>query len=155
MREIDAVLAGIHRALKPDGRFVGEFGGHGNVAAIGTALRAVWRRRGVALLAPWYYPTVDEFSDRLTAAGFHVTSAQLIPRPTPLPSGMADWIRTFANWALDTLPAGERDEAVADAVQLLAPALRDARGHWTADYVRLRFGARKGAELEPPRSPAR
>jgi SAM-dependent methyltransferase len=142
MREIDAVLAGVRRALKPGGRFVGEFGGHGNVAAIGTALRAVWRRRGVALLAPWYYPTVDEFADRLAAASFDVASAQLIPRPTPLPSGMADWIRTFANWALDALPAADRDEAVDEAVQLLAPALRDARGHWTADYVRLRFAAR-------------
>jgi hypothetical protein len=56
---------------------------------------------------------------------------------------MADWIRTFANWALDTLPAGERDKAVDEVVQLLAPALRDARGRWTADYVRLRFAAQK------------
>ena len=30
----DAVIAGVVRALRPDGRFVGEFGGHGNVAAI-------------------------------------------------------------------------------------------------------------------------
>lgn len=141
--EIDLVLAGACRALKPHGRFVGEFGGHGNVAAIGTALRAVWRRYGVLLQPPWYYPTPAEFSARLLAAGFHVESAQLIARPTPLPSGMADWIRTFANWALVALLPEERDAALAEAEDLLSPALRDAQGRWTADYVRLRFVARK------------
>ena len=35
-RDPDAVVAGVARALKPGGRFVGEFGGHGNVAAIVT-----------------------------------------------------------------------------------------------------------------------
>src|SRR5208337_4503768 len=34
----EAVLAGIARALKLGGRFVAEFGGHGNVAAIVTAM---------------------------------------------------------------------------------------------------------------------
>src|SRR5690606_32972475 len=33
MPDHDAVLAGVVRALRPGGRFVGEFGGHGNVAA--------------------------------------------------------------------------------------------------------------------------
>jgi SAM-dependent methyltransferase len=145
IREIDEVLTGVHRALRPGGRFVGEFGGHGNVAAITTAMRATWTHRGVPFDAPWYYPTVEEFSERLAAAGFDVLTAQLIPRPTPLPSGMADWIRTFSNWALELIPRTERDAAVADVVQLLAPALCDARGHWTADYVRLRFAARKPA----------
>jgi SAM-dependent methyltransferase len=36
----EAVIAGVHRALKHGGRFVAEFGGHGNVAAIVTAMRA-------------------------------------------------------------------------------------------------------------------
>src|SRR5688500_15143750 len=40
MKQPDAVIAGVRRALKPGGRFVGEFGGHGNVAAIVTALVA-------------------------------------------------------------------------------------------------------------------
>jgi len=33
----ERVLAGVWRALKPGGRFVGEFGGYGNVAVIVTA----------------------------------------------------------------------------------------------------------------------
>jgi len=43
----DAAIAGVARALKPGGRFVGEFGGHGNMAAVVTALAAVLDKRGV------------------------------------------------------------------------------------------------------------
>ena len=35
-----AVAAGVFRALKPGGRFVGEMGGHGNIASLRAALRA-------------------------------------------------------------------------------------------------------------------
>ena len=35
-----ALLRGVARALKPGGRFVAEFGGHGNIAAIRVALYA-------------------------------------------------------------------------------------------------------------------
>src|SRR5215469_14834213 len=36
MRPPEAVLAGVHRALRPSGRFVAEMGGHNNTAAIQT-----------------------------------------------------------------------------------------------------------------------
>jgi SAM-dependent methyltransferase len=41
MRDQDAVLQGVYRALKPGGRFMAECGGHGNIAAIRVALLAV------------------------------------------------------------------------------------------------------------------
>ncbi|MBM3520657.1 MAG: class I SAM-dependent methyltransferase, partial [Alphaproteobacteria bacterium] len=46
MKAADKVAEGVSRALKPGGRFVAEFGGHGNVAAIVTAMLAVARHRG-------------------------------------------------------------------------------------------------------------
>ena len=46
MRRPELVIAGVRRALRPRGRFAGEFGGHGNVAAIATAIRAVGALRG-------------------------------------------------------------------------------------------------------------
>lgn len=46
MRRPELVIAGVHRALRPRGRFAGEFGAHGNVAAIATALRAVGALHG-------------------------------------------------------------------------------------------------------------
>jgi len=140
--DLDAALRGIHHALKSGGRFVGECGGHGNVAAVSTALQAVARRHGVRAHMPWQYPTPADFSRRLVAAGFTPVSVELIPRPTPLPSGMAAWLRTFAGPIFEQLPAEARERAVDETVDLLRWSLCDERGQWSADYVRLRFAAR-------------
>ena len=69
---------------------------------------------------------------------------ELIPRPTLLESsGMAGWLRTFRRGVLDKLPQELRATVVDECCNLLAPALRDEDGHWIADYVRLRFIARR------------
>ena len=142
------VLRGVRRALRPGGRFVAELGGHGNVAAIYTALLAVFARRGVDL-APHllFFPTADEYQSLLQDHGFRVESIALIPRPTPLPTGMRGWLNTFASGFLAMLPPPERAAAVEETEQLLRPTLCDARDQWTADYVRLRFAARLGDDL--------
>jgi SAM-dependent methyltransferase len=134
------VVAGVRRALRPGGRFVGEFGGHGNVAAVVVALRAVLGARVPA--SPWYFPTADEYAERLEAQGFRVDSIALIPRPTPLPTDLGGWLDTFAGSFVSALPANERLAARDAVVALLTPVLRDTRGRWTLDYVRLRFAAR-------------
>jgi SAM-dependent methyltransferase len=142
-RDPPAVARGVARALKPGGRFVGEMGGHGNVAAITTALVAVLSARGLdgAAAIPWYFPTVEEYRLVLEAAGFLVERIELIPRPTPLPTDMEGWLDTFAEPFLKRLPQAERDRANAEVVALLRPSLCDRAGRWTADYVRLRFRA--------------
>lgn len=141
--ELKPVLDGVHRALRPHGRFVGEFGGHGCVAAVCTAVRAVAGRHGIELRLPWNFPTVDEFEASLAATGFEALLVRLVPRPTFLPSGMAAWLRTFAGWVFDVLPEAQRETAYVETVELLRPALCDSRGRWTADYTRLRFAARR------------
>jgi len=40
---------------------------------------------------------------------------------------------------IEALPESEREIVVRETVELLAPALQDEEGNWTADYVRLRF----------------
>jgi SAM-dependent methyltransferase len=137
----DLVLAGVARALRSGGRLAGEFGGKGNVAALVTALIAVLDRRGVdgAAAMPWYFPTAAEYRARLEAHGFHVASIEIVPRPTPLPTGIEGWLETFAAPFLTRLPPAERGPAASEAIALLAPSLRDDAGAWTADYVRLRF----------------
>jgi trans-aconitate methyltransferase len=144
-----AVIAGVFRALKPGGRFVGEFGGHGNVAAIVTALNAVLTARGLdaSRLRRWY-PTAERYAAMLAAGGFAVEQATLIPRPTHLPTGIAGWLATFVDPFLDDPafaagPAIDRDALKAEAAALVAPALRTDTGEWIADYVRLRFKAIK------------
>jgi trans-aconitate methyltransferase len=138
------VVAGVRRALRPAGRFVGEFGGFGNVAAIVTALIAVLDRRGIdgAAAKPWYNPTAKEYAAMLEDAGFAEVEAWLVPRPTPLPTGMAGWLETFGEPFTRHVPQAERAAAIEEALRLLAPSLRDSAGEWIADYVRLRFTAR-------------
>ena len=145
MLDPDVVIAGIWRALKPGGRFVGEMGGEGNVRLIKAALVAALNARGLdgAAAVPWYFPSPDEYRGKLEAAGFSVTSIKLIPRPTPLPGDMADWLGTFAGNFLNQVPAADRAAFLAEVSEALAPDLRDAEGKWTADYVRLRFVAEK------------
>jgi len=143
MRNADAVIAGVRRALRPGGRFVGEFGGHGNVAAIVTALVAALNARGLdgAARVPWFFPTPAEYAAKLEAQGFRVDSIGLVPRPTPLPTGMRGWLDTFANPLLDGVDAAARGPILDEVEALLAPSLRDRSGNWSADYVRLRFAA--------------
>ena len=143
MSRPDEVIRGVARALRPGGRFVAEFGGLGNVAAITTALRAALLEIGVDGLAvrPWFFPSPAEYRQRLEAQGFSVEAMDLIPRPTPLSTGMAGWLETFGDPFLRHAPADRRPELVERVVAILQPALCDADGNWTADYVRLRFRA--------------
>jgi trans-aconitate methyltransferase len=139
-----AVIEGVFRALKPGGRFVAEFGGHGNVAAVTTAMRATaWRRGGDAALAgPWFFPSVAVYREMLEERGFRVVRIGLFPRPTPLASGMIAWLRVFRRPFFAQFGADE-DVVLSEVEELLAPSLRDAKGNWTADYVRLRVEAVK------------
>ncbi len=142
----DAAIASAYRALRRPGRFVGELGGHGCVAAINLALITALEKRGIknaADVSPWYFPTVDDYAQRLERAGFKAESVQLIPRPTPLPTGMRGWLETFANPFCAVLPQEERGAFLDDATKMLRPVLCDQQGRWTADYMRLRFIARK------------
>lgn len=145
MRDHEAVIQGVRRALEPGGRFVGEFGGHGNVAAIVTALVAALDRRGLdgAARMTWIFPTAEEWRERLEQNGFVVETATIIPRPTPLPTGMSGWLKTFANPFLVGMASDEQEALLEEAERSLTPSLRDCKGGWTADYVRLRFAATK------------
>src|ERR1700733_2211196 len=87
MRRPDEVIAGVHRALRPRGRFVAEMGGHRCVHKIRIALVDALNGRGLdgEGAVPWYFPTPEEYSQHLIKGGFIVKSIVLIPRPTPLP----------------------------------------------------------------------
>jgi SAM-dependent methyltransferase len=143
MKRPDAVIDGVARALRPGGRFVGEFGGQGCVAKIVAALDRALARRGLdaASLNPWYFPSAEEYRKRLEARGFEVRSIALFPRPTPLPGDVTGWLETFAESFTRGLGAGERQPFLAEVRDALRPELVDPSGVWVADYVRLRFWA--------------
>jgi trans-aconitate methyltransferase len=147
MRNQDAMLAGVKRALRPGGRFVAEMGGHGNIASIQVALAAVLMRHGLSrefnVEQINYFPTPESYRARLEKHGFAVEEIQLIPRLTPLgESGMHGWLMIFRRGVLEAIPEALRPAVIDETVALLEPVLRDEQGNWTADYVRLRFMAR-------------
>jgi trans-aconitate methyltransferase len=147
MRRADAVITGVHRALRPGGRFVAEFGGHRCVATIREALIAALDRRGIdgAAFDPWFFPTADDYRARLERAGFVVDSIAVFPRPTQLPSDILGWLETFAHAFVQPLAEPERAGYLDEVRRALQPALCDASGTWTADYTRLRFSAHRPA----------
>ena len=103
------------------------------------------RRGDPALVAPWFFPTVEEYGRLLAEGGFTVREVALVPRPTPLKTGMEGWLRTFGRSFFDQFPEPDRTKVVSKVVELLRPSLCDTRGVWTADHVRLRFCAERGA----------
>ena len=145
IREPDRVITGVYRALKPGGRFVGEFGGKGNIGAIYEAIVAAICRRGLDPEAynPWYYPDCSDYSAKLVASGFRVVDCLLIDRPTPLPGTLVAWLETFAQTFTAAVAPDERKAFLDEVSRSLAHKLSDNAGNWWADYVRIRFQAIK------------
>jgi trans-aconitate methyltransferase len=134
------------RALKPGGRFVAEFGGHGNIAGIAAAVAEATREVvGVPVGHGWYFPSVGEYAPILERYGLEVRSAALFDRPTPLDGadGFRDWLTMFRGGLLDRVPEPARGAVLARAEEIARAGLfRD--GRWVADYRRLRVAAVRG-----------
>ncbi len=142
MPDAHAVVRGVARALRPGGRFVGEMGAHGNVAAISTALIAALEAEDVPGTGmPLFFPTAYDYRAILEGVGFTVQVIEAYARPTRLPAGMRAWLETFGDPYFATGDTGIRAAVYARAERYLAPSLRLHDGTWIADYVRLRFRA--------------
>jgi trans-aconitate methyltransferase len=145
MKQPEAVVAGVASSLKPAGRFIGEFGGKGNVERIRSALYAGLRRHAIdpTRIDPWYNPSPEEYSKLLSKAGFIISYIELVPRPTRLPGDILDWLEIFAQPFTQSLAEPQRRDFLKEVRNELATCLRDGVGNWIADYVRLRFKATK------------
>ncbi|MBM3502733.1 MAG: methyltransferase domain-containing protein [Alphaproteobacteria bacterium] len=145
MRDSAAVIDGVYRALKPGGRFVAECGGAGNVKTIVAAIDRILSQRGYPGLVgnPWVFADAREYRALLESRGFEVLEIGLHERPTRLPGDVGGWLDTFADSFLRVLPFADRRPARDAVVNALRPEICDRGGVWWADYVRLRFSARR------------
>ena len=148
MRRPEKVIACVWNALKPGGRFVAEFGGQGNVAAvIGAISRVLERDYGIDASAchPWYFPSIGQYSTLLEKQGFRVTFAAHFDRPTPMKdgeNGLRLWLDGFADAFFEGLSPAEREEAIRNIeAEARDELFRD--GVWYVDYRRLRVAAVK------------
>ena len=147
VREPEAAIACMARALKPGGRLILEMGGQGNIARIREEAEAVLRGAGYRAQHLWYFPSVGEYSSLLEKHGFEVRMAQNFARETKLEHperGMREWLEMFGGAYFEDVPAAEHDALVRQIEARLKPYLwRD--NAWFADYRRLRVVAEKPA----------
>jgi len=144
MTNVTSVLSGVAKALKPNGRFVGEFGGHGNVASLVNAMIKCFANHSEfgGFENPWYFPSAEQYTQQLQSHGFKVHYIELIPRPTPLDSGVSEWLKIFSNGITKNLNPTQKKQFLDEVEQLVKPHIL-IQNEWVADYVRLRFSAEK------------
>lgn len=145
IKDADRVICKVFEALRSGGRFVAECGGFKCVETIHSALVTELEQRGYDGRGanPWYFPTAEEYRERLIRAGFEVDYIAVIPRPTRLPGDILGFLETFGGSFTSVLPVAERKEYLNDVRMRLRPLLCSDDGVWTADYTRLRFKASK------------
>lgn len=145
IHEPEAVIERVTHHLKIGGRFVAEFGGKGNVAALENAMRVAADKLELPPFGQLnYFPSIGEYTSLLEKVGLEPTFATLFDRPTPLdgPHGARHWIEQFRAGYLDTLEPQQHEAILDEAENLLRPILLNENG-WFADYRRLRFVAVK------------
>lgn len=148
MTDQEGATAAVGAALRPGGRFVAEMGGFGNVAAVRAAAGCVLARHRLRL-PEWRFPTAHAQEALLARHGLDVEVLEVEARPTLLPTGVTGWLGAFARPALSRLAEPDAKRVLDEVEQVLAPVLRDDQGRWFADYVRLRFRARKPWPMTP------
>lgn len=146
MKRAEDVARAVWLALAPGGRFVAEFGGKGNVAAIAESIAGVMEEDfGIVAESrnPWFYPSIGEYAALLERQGFRVAYAIHFDRPTPLTdgeNGLDHWLELFASSFFEGLDARQKLEAIRRIKDRAKPLIYED-GVWIADYKRIRIAA--------------
>jgi len=146
MQDAAAVARSIWLALREGGRFVAEFAGSGNVAALTAAMKQAleahvysWTGRN-----PWYFPTIGEYAGLLEQTGFRVMFAHHFDQPTPLKreAGIRVWLDGFADYFFPDVASADKASIYRAIEEMVRPRL-ERGGEWMVDTSRLRIVAIK------------
>ncbi len=141
----NALLKNIHKALKPQGLLVCEFGASGNVATIENAFVKVYQGLGYSYKPKFNFPTVEAFGDLLEKNGFIIDKIYDFDRPTTFKDGedgLTNFLRQFFASELAVMPEHIQSSLFDEVAKLTKGALWNGR-EWVADYRRLRVVAHK------------
>lgn len=135
-------LCCIYNSLKRNGRFVGEFGGKGNIQRITTEIANQLRALGLPYdeeRFPWFFPSIGEYTTLMEDVGFRVTFANHFARPTPLDgvNGLRNWIEMFGKTMFEELD-NETINLVVTNVENNLKEIMFENNNWVADYKRIR-----------------
>lgn len=151
----------VKRLLKPNGIFVFEMGGMGNVAEMRTALLSVVGRRCQGGLErarqadPWFFPdevwmrnvlaSSSSLSDVDKEGGWSIEKLEREYRATPADKGgIEGWVKLMGKQFFDVLGEGEeRREAEKEVCEVLESVCRSPGGGDWIGYVRLRGVVRR------------
>ena len=139
----ECLLGVIHRALKPHGRLVCEFGAAGNVGTIREAFARACAEAGLDCTTRFTFPEAPAFCRLLAKQGFTPDEVISYARPTTLQggdAGLRTWLRQFFAAELAALPE-KRQTALFRRVEALTRDRLWNGNAWVADYQRLRVRA--------------
>ncbi|APC97385.1 class I SAM-dependent methyltransferase [Francisella frigiditurris] len=141
MIDAESVIKNVAKVLKPNGRFVFEMGGKGNIDRLLFHINNISQEFNLTdYHIKNYYPSISEYSSLLEKNGFAVRFAVLFDRPTKLEGedGITNWV---TNFRADLLERVEDKEKFFTRLKEVARADLLNNGDWYADYVRLRMVA--------------
>ncbi len=136
----DALLKNIHKALKPQGLLVCEFGASGNIATIENAFIKVCQRLGYSYKPKFNFPTVDTFGEMLEKNGFIIDKIYDYDRPTVFKDGeqgLTNFLKQFFASELSIMPEHIQSLFFEEVAELTREKLWNGK-EWVADYRRLR-----------------
>ena len=138
------VIKNVKQVLKADGRFIGEFGGYGNIKNLQEAMQTVFERHPEygEFPNPWFFPKKEEYAKLLEKDGFCVKYIEIIERPTPI-GDIKKWLDIFANGIMKDVPISKKESFKEEVESILKPKLFTQKDGWVMDYVRLRFVVKK------------
>ncbi len=142
------VISSVWNALKPGGRFVAEFYGHGTAEEIILALQEVMSSQNYSFDInedfPWYLPTQEEYCNLLINQGFEVTDQSIFPVKMPFVD--------ICSWLEQILFNTEmfkhiNKEAIFAEVQNQVRSQLFKNSTWFVNYQHIRIVARKSSQL--------
>lgn len=145
MLNAEQVIANVAQCLKPNGRFIFEMGGKGNIATIIQAIEFAAHKMNITNLPIYnFFPSIGEYATLLEKHELNVVYAVKFERPTLLQGadGLRNWITMFRNPIIAGLTAEQKEEFFHYAESFAHDKLY-VNQEWVADYVRLRMVAIK------------
>jgi trans-aconitate methyltransferase len=151
VKEHQAFLKGANKALKERGRLIISCGGKGNAADVLATFaeltaRDLWQPYFADFDNPYFFYGLEDYQTWLQQSGFAVKRLELVPKDMTHQgkAGLAGWIRTTWMPFTKYVPETQRDEFIAQFVELyLARKPLDAQGLSHVSMVRLEVDADK------------
>lgn len=143
------VISSVWKALRPGGRFVAEFYGHGTAEEIILAFEEVMSSKNYSFDInedfPWYLPTQEEYCKLLEKQGFKVTYQKNFPELKRfLYENIVGWFKRIRT---NTQNFDYIDEKIFEDVEKKVRSQLYRNNELLVNYQHIRIEARKSSQL--------